>query len=642
MLELFRNNVKRFHWVLWLIIFSFVLFFGVSWWQPGGHGSEPWVATVNGEDVSYRQWAWRAQNAEEMARQRFGEMYEQVKNQLNVRSSVAEQLIQRQLMIQDARRLGLSVSDEELGAVITNDPSLQENGRFVGKEAYANYIRRTHFGSVEDFEEWQRGEILRFKWQELLATGAVVTDEEVEEEFRKRYERVSLEYVALPYEEIDEDDIAPSTAELEAWYSAHRDDYVVDEARRAVYVLVDQDAVENIEITDEQVAAYYEENKAAFTQPEQRRARHILLRVASSAPEDVVQQAEAKAQDLVAQIRGGADFEALAREHSADPGSASKGGDLGWFPRGRMVPQFDEAVFSMEPGQVSDPVRTNFGFHVIRLEEIKPTAPQPLEEVTEQIRSQLRFPKLREAQKELAQAIAEEATDPQSLRAAAESRNLEVRETEMISPAGTIEELGPAPEVIETIFSAEQGTVSAPVSLPSGEVVLAVEEIAEDYLPPLDQQKDAVLREYKAEKVREEAAGRLEQALMNSGEDLTATADRVGVEFRTTDPDLIRGQQLEGVGIDPAVERAAFTAREGEVVGPVEGRTAAVVLRVLERQEPDMSRLAEEAPMIRRSLQAPLAEQIIVDRLESLREKAEIERNLPLLTPQVQGQSQES
>jgi peptidyl-prolyl cis-trans isomerase D len=633
-LELFRRNLKNLKWVLWLIILSFVLFFGVTWWAPSGNQGTPWVAEVNGEEVPFRMWQIQARQMDERYRQTFGAQYEQLRDQINPRAQAAEQLIDRTLMVQDAKRLGLGVSDGELATAIRDNPSFQENGQFVGSERYQNFVvRATPYGSVEVFESMMREDLLLEKWRELIASGAFVSRSEIEQEFRRRHERVRMEYVALPYEEI-EAETDPSDAELQAWYQARRDQYAVGEARRASYVLVDQGAVgEQIEISDEQIRTYYEENSQQFTRPEQRRARHILIKAGSAASEEQIEQARAEAEALLERLRGGADFADLARQHSEDQGSAEKGGDLGWFPRGRMVPEFEEAVFSMEPGELAGPVRTNYGFHVIRLEEVREAGVQPLEDVRDQIRSQLRFPELREAQQELATQIASEATDEESLRQAAESRNLEVRQTQLISRRGSIEELGPAPEMIETMFSLEPQTVSEPVSLPRGEIVLAVTEVVEDHLPPLAENRTTVLADYREEKAREEAQRRLEQAIIDSGEDLAQAARKLDTELRETDPELVRGQELPGVGVDPAIERAAFSAEPGLVVGPVAGGTAAVALRVLDRQEADLERLTEDAPAIRQSLRAPRAQQLLSNRINALREGAEIRRNADLLSP---------
>jgi peptidyl-prolyl cis-trans isomerase D len=634
-LELFRRNLKNLKWVLWLIILSFVFFFGVTWWAPGGNQATTWVATVNGEEIPFPLWRTQAQQLDERYRQAFGAQYEQLRDQVNPRAQAAEQLIERQLIIQDARRMGLAVSDQELATSIRDNPSFQEEGRFVGSERYRNYVRRfTPYGSVEDFESSLREDLLVRKWQELVGSGAFVPRSEIEEEFRRRHERVRMEYVALSYEDV-EAEAEPTDQELQAWYRAHRDEYAVGEARQAQYVLVDQDAVTDaVEVTDEEVREYYEENAEQFTRPEQRRARHILIKAGSSASEEELTEARQQAEQLMSRIRSGADFSELARQHSEDEGSAADGGDLGWFPRGRMVPEFDEAVFGMEPGELAGPVRTNYGFHVIRLEEIREAGTQPLEEVREQIRSQLRFPQLREAQQEIARQIAEQATDLDGLRQAASERGLELQSTGLTSRRGSIEALGPAPEVIETMFSLEPDQVSDPVSLPRGEVVLLVSEVVEDHLPPLEENRSRVLKAYRGEKAREEASRQLEQAIMSSGEDLALTAEKLDVELRETDPELVRGQKLEGVGTDPVIEREAFSAQPGLLVGPVEGDSAAVAFRVLEREEADMTRLEEEEQSIRETLIGPRVQQLVANRIEALREGAEIRRNAALLSPE--------
>ncbi|RMF72574.1 MAG: hypothetical protein D6738_10900 [Acidobacteria bacterium] len=631
MLNLFRENLRHFKWILWVVAGTFVVFFGTAWYavDPNRSGGD-WVALVNDEPISTNAWRAVAENLEREMRQLYGQRWAQFREQANVPRMAVERLITQRLVLQDARRMGLRVTDAELAHTIAALPAFQREGRFVGREEYEQAIRRGLLGTTRDpvtFEESLRDDLLLQKWQQILTAGIPVTPEEIEREYRRRHERVTFEYVALPLEQLASG-ITPTEEELAAYYEAHRDRWAVDEARRALYVLIDDTAVaERIEISDDEIARYYEENKALFTRPEERRARQVLIRVLPDAPASEVEAARERARRIAERIRAGEDFAAIARAESDDEISAPNGGDLGFFPRGRMVPQFDEVVFSLEPGIVSDPFRTDYGFHVVRVEEIREEGLAPLDEVRQQIRDQLRFQRLRDETRALAEQLATLARETGDLRQAAEQLELTVSDSGFISRADTLPGLGPVPELINAIFSTDTGEIGGPVSLPRGEVLFTVEEAVENFLPPLATRREQVLAEFRRDRARELGVERMRQALEAAGGDLAAAARRLGVEVGRTEPAFLHGQSLPGIGPDPAVEQVAFATPAGELAGPVAGSRAVVALRVLSRQEADMAKLAEERDQIIAALRAPRAQRLMEARLEELRAEAEIRVN---------------
>ncbi|MDQ7006477.1 MAG: peptidyl-prolyl cis-trans isomerase [Acidobacteriota bacterium] len=629
MLNIFRSKFSRLKWVLWLVVISFVLFFGVSWWQPADPRTQRWVATVNGEEISPQLWYDQAQSLERQYRQMFGARYEEVAKNFNVRAQVAEQLIQRRLVVQDAQRMGLAVSQAELASVIRSTPVFQnEDGVFVGKEEYERRVRRiSSYKTAAEYEAFLREELLVRKWRNLLLASIDVSPEEIEKEYRRRHERVGFDFVALDYSRYEKD-LNPSPAELAAWYEAHRDRYSQGEGRRAVYLLFDDSVVgDTVSVSDEEIRKYYEENPQLFTRPEERRASHILIKVEPDADEATVEKARAQAESLAARARSGESFATLAAAHSDDPGSKAQGGDLGWFARGRMVPEFDDAVFGMEKGAIEGPVRTAFGFHVIQLVDVREPGTRPLEEVREQIAAQLRFPLLREAEKKAAGEFAAAATDLETFRRAAEAKGLELRDTGVISRSGTIPGMGPVPEMVKALFALEPGQVSEVLSLPRGEVILALQDVVDDYVPPLESQRERILADFRRDKGRALAIEALRRAAERSGGDLAGVARRLKVELQKIDPPMIRGAEMPVLGRDDQVESAAFNAPEGEITGPVEGSKAAVLLRVTRREEPDMAKLADERDAIRASLMTPLGERLIQQRIVALREGADVQQN---------------
>ncbi len=634
-LNILRDNLSYLKPILWIVAGTFVLFFGVSWWQPGASRGETWVATVEGQEISFPIWRERASNLENQYRRSLGAQWDQVKENYNVRQIVAEQLIQRELVVMDAQRLGLGVSTAELASWIRDNPQFQRDGVFVGDEEYKRFVGRNFgFTNASAYEDYVKGDLLAAKWQGLIASSVVVFKDDIEAEFRKRHERVEFDYIALDFAKYEET-INPSDLELNAWYEARGDEYSQGEGRRALYVLFDEKAAEGqVEVTDQQIEEYYNDQKELFETPEERQASQILIRVAPDADEAAVESARAQILGLSAEIRSGKDFAELAGQYSEDPGSKDRGGDLGWFAKGRMVPEFDEAVFSLEPGVLSEPVRTTFGFHLIRVEGIREPGVQPLDEVREQIRAQLRFPKMRDVQQKLASKFKSEVTDLDSFRQVAESEGIDVRDAGVVPRSGSIPDLGPVPEMITAIFDLEPGTVSDLISLPRGEVVFVVDQVVDDYVPPLSTQKERILADYRREQALSAARNDLERALSRSGNDFARAAKRVGAQVQSTSPALIRGQEIPGIGVDPAVERAAFDASVGETVGPMEGSKAAVVLKITDRQEADLEQLPMEEAQIEAALRQPQVGRLISARLETLRDAAEVSFNKRLISPE--------
>lgn len=627
MLEVFRQNLKHFKWILVLIIASFVIFYGVSWWDAGsGGGSVPWVAKVNGSELSAMVWQETARQLEQQYQRMLGAQYTQMRDRLDVRRGAVEQMIQKELILQDASEQGMRVSDAELGAAVMRIPAFQRNGAFVGLEEYRQLLRRgvvAPYFAPEQFEAALRDEIIVQRWQDAIAASVFVTPAEVERAFRERNETVSLEYLVVPADAATVP--APSEADLGAWYAGNVERYAEGEGRRATYVLVDDKAVESrVQVSDAEIQEYYDKNKDLFSRPEERRARHVLVQVDPSADTATIEAAQQEIADVAARARAGEDFAALAAQHSDDPGSKAQGGDLGFFPRGRMVPEFDEAVFGMAPGSVSDPVRTSFGFHVIKLEEVRPAGQRPLDEVKEQIRGQLRFPRLRDEASRLAAELHAKVKDGADLRTAAEGMSLTVKDAGVVTRGGGVPGLGPAPEFVNALFALEKGAVSEPVPMPRGDALIRLEEILADYKPPLDAVRTRVTEDFRREKARDAALARARSAM---GDDLEAVARKLGVSVLRTEPSISRGQALAGLGLDPAVENAAFGGAVGEIVGPVAGDRAVVVMRITGRTQADMTKLQDEAESIRRSLKAARAERLIASRLEQLREESEIVLN---------------
>ncbi len=642
MLNVMRDTLKYSKWILLFIVVSFVLFYGVDWWNVGGGQGDgsadgTWVARVNGKSVDLGAWQATARQIDERYRQQLGEMYQQLRQQMNVGRISADQLIQKQLILDDARRLGLTVTDEELSAYITSLPVFQRNGEFMGAEAYAAAIRRGSippYRTQRDFERALREDLLVGKWQSAIANSVVVGKDDIEREFRRRNETATFEYVALPFDKLGAA-LTPTDAELEAYYNANKDKFGTGEGRRVLYVMFDDKAAEaQVTVGDDEIRQYYEQNKAQFTLPEQRQARHVLVKVAPDAPAPTIEAARKKAQSIVDQAKSGADFAQLATQFSEDEGSKAQGGDLGLFPRGRMVPEFEEAVFGNPPGSIVGPVRSSFGFHVIKVENTQAAGEQPLEAVKEQIRGQLRFPKLRDAAAKMAQDFKAKVKTEADLRKAAAEMKLDLKDAGVIMQGEPVPGLGPVPPFTDAAFATAKGEASDVVQIARGAVVLAVQEILPNHTPPFASRKDRVLAEFRTERAKQAAREQLAAAVSRAGGDLAKAAADLKVEVKSTAPAYTRGSYLPEAGAGADLDQLAFSAPLGSASRAVATDQAAVVIKVSGRAQANMANVQQDEAGIRDALRAPRAQTLLQKKLEDLRKDARIEYNEALLREQ--------
>jgi peptidyl-prolyl cis-trans isomerase D len=353
-----------------------------------------------------------------------------------------------------------------------------------------------------------------------------------------------------------------------------------------------------VNVSDAEVERYYNNNIDQYSTPEQVRARHILLQTEGKDDAEV----RARAEKLLAEARGGADFAELARKHSEDAGSREQGGDLDFFGRGRMVPAFEEAAFQQEPGQVGDLVRTEYGYHIIKVEERRPGATRQLAEAREQIAEQLKWERAQDQARLVAERLAAETDRPADLDRAAQVQGLTVQESDFFLRDQPIPGVGPSPEVSSEAFALDVGQVSEALRTAQGYVVLAVTDRQEPRVPTFDEARErvreAVVRRKALDAAREQAAA---VAAAADGADLSAAAKKAGVEVTSTEL-VARGSSLPDIGASPAVDAAAFSLQQGEVSQAIVTENGAAVVKVVERVEPAADELAAATTTIRNEL----------------------------------------
>jgi peptidyl-prolyl cis-trans isomerase D len=588
MLKVFRDNLKYLSWVLWVVIAVFVLFVFVDFGSgvPSSMRTDRAAATVGDAQVSYEEFQREYRQIDDQMRTSLGDQYTpELAEQLKIPLQALDRVVNRKILLESARELGLTVTDEDLKSYIVSLPVFRQDGRFVGEQAYQRGVRQLGY-SPASFEAAIREQLLVERLVGALESSVVVPESRVEERYREQVERASIRYVALPFSEVA-GEVTVSDEEVAEYFATHRTDYEIPEERVAQYLLVDQNRVrETLELAGAEIDAYYREHEDEYRQEEQVRARHVLVSAEDRSPEEARERIEEARERLAA----GEDFAAVAAAYSDDPGSGSRGGDLGFFGRGRMVPAFEEAAFGAPPGELIGPVETQFGFHLIEVVEHREARQRPLEEVRELIANRLRATTAQERAEALAGRLREElADDPSAERMEALAAENPAVESGTTGPfrqlGGAVEPLGTAPGVASAAFLLDQGVLSAPVRAPRGWVVLQVTEIHPPREPELSEVRGAVETDARDAKASEVAVARLAEAAAGpeGAARLERAAATLGLQLQEAGP-FGRGATVQGLGSAPQLVERALTLDEGSVGGPLATENRAVLFEVTSRE----------------------------------------------------------
>jgi peptidyl-prolyl cis-trans isomerase D len=629
-LALMRRHKRWLYIFLWLVIAAFIILYIPAFRDEGRGTPNETVVNVGGLPVSVGEF----QRTYSRQRQMYDRLYqgrldENMLRQLGLEQQVLESLVSDRLVELEAKRLGISVSDDAVARAIATSPEYQDNGQFIGTDEIRRRLELQGL-TEEDFERSLRSQLMRDSLEQLVGGAVSVSDAEVEREFRRRNEQVKLEYVladAARYRA----QVQPTDAEIAARFEAKKDAYRLPEKRVVSYVLLDRATLQpQVAVTDRDIEMYYQDHREEFRQEEEACASHILVKVKAGETGEGHPDAEAKqiAQGLLDQVKAGADFAALAKKSSEDQGSAQNGGDLGCFPPGRMVPEFDDAVFGLEPGQTSDLVKTSFGYHIIRLASKREATILPLAQVKERIRATVTDRKVRELGDEKAQALADALARGKSLPEAAAAQGLTVQKSAPFARGETPPAL-PSPTLVARVFEMKPGEVGKEgFALPQGAAFVSLAEVQPPRTPSLAEVKDKV----RADLVEEGALAKARAAAVEvkakaqaAGLDKAAAA--AGLVRKETQSLTGRGQALGDLGTGAVLDEAAFSLPDKQLSDPVRTTGGWAVLRVLERKPFDPAAFAAQKGEIAASLRQQKQQELFRAFVMAARERYEITRN---------------
>jgi peptidyl-prolyl cis-trans isomerase D len=587
MLDRMRRHRNWLKWSLGLVCLAFVIFYIPDFLRSTGAdaaGSDT-VAVVQGDQIRADEFRRTYQAQLQSYRAAYGgNMNEGLLKQLGIDQQILQQMVDERAALAEADRLGVKISDQEVAQRIYSIPAFQENGTFIGQQRYQQLLasQRPPLTTAE-FEDNVRRSLAVDKLRQSLTEWVSVSDKELEQEYRRRNDKVKLAVVAFNADRY-RPDVTASDADVSAYFNAHTADFKIPEKRKVRYVLIDVDALRaKVNVPPADVERAYNENIEQYTTPEQVRASHILLKTEGKDDAAV----KAKAEDVLKQAKApGADFAALAKKYSEDEANAKNGGDLDFFGKGRMVPEFDRVAFSMEPGQVSDLVKTEYGYHIIKLTDKKPGGTKKLDEVRQQLIEQLAFDRAQTQAAALAETLEKQVKKPADLDTVAKAQGLTVQETGLFGRDEPIFGVGSAPEMTARAFSMNPGEVSGALRTGRGFAFETVTEKKDGYVPKLDEVKDKVREEVVKQKAKEMAKTQAEAlaAKLKTAPDFEKAAKAANVDVKTTEL-LTRDSPLPEIGSAPDVIDAAFKLPEGAVSDPVSTDAGAAVFKVVEKHE---------------------------------------------------------
>ena len=600
MLDRMRRHKNILKWSLAVVVLTFILLYIPDFvsTRPSGTGAAPGeiVAAVGGREVTAGEFQQRYISQIQAYRNQLGgSINTSLLRQLGVDQQILNQMIEEQVALIEADRNGIRVTDDELAQQILSLPGLQENGQFIGEARYQQLLQSQNPPMTpSQFEEGLRRSLIVDKLRAALTDWMAVPDSDLEREYAQRNEKVKLQVVALTADRF-RDKVTVTDADIAAHYQSHSAEYRRGEQRKIKYLLLDREqARQKVVVPPTDVQRYYNDNIQQYQTPEQVRASHILLETAGKNDADVKKRAE----EILKQVKSGADFAELAKKVSEDKGSAPNGGDLDYFGRGRMVPEFEQAAFSMQPGQISDLVKSQFGYHIIKVVDKKAGATRTLEEVRPQIQQQLAMETADQRIAQQARDLEKRIDDPGDLDTVARELGLMVQESGLFQREDPVPGLGVTPQVAQEAFTLTDKQVSKAIASSRGPVFITVVEKKDPYVPKLDEVKDRVredLIRLRATELSSQRASAI-AASLKSAPNFAAAAKAQGFEAKDTDLIARNAALPDNIGVSPEVDKVAFSLPVNAVSDPIKTSDGTVIVRVVEKDPvtPEEFRKAKE------------------------------------------------
>lgn len=617
-----------------ILIIALVFIF----WGVGGYrGSRNSVAQVNDEVIPYEEFQKAYERLANQYRDQFGgTLPKGLLESIDLEGQALEQLIQRSLLRQGAREMGLMVSDLEVQQAVEKMEAFRNNGVF-NVEQYKNILSSSGM-TPSSFEATMRTDLLSGKVVESLSRFAKLTPLEVRDQFDFDNAEIKIEYVSFSGTDF-KDKVETDEEQLKLYYEENRENYMTEPQVKLHFLAFPYVAENKPAIPDEELESFYRENFSRFSIPEQRSARHILIKTSEEDTEDILAEKRNKAEQVLELAKSGEDFTELAKQYSEGP-TGPKGGDLGSFTRGRMVKAFDDAAFSLNEGEISDIVETQFGFHIINLEKIEPAYTRTLEEVKGEIEAELQAQKSGELAFTQATEAYENIILAGSLDKFSQTSGILFEQTDFFprkSPekSGSKASMATEPSFLDAAFSLNKGELSSLVETPQGYAIIFAADKKEPETALYQDVREQVREDYisaRSEAMAKETAETMLSELNAEGmANFAAEAEKLNMTVKTSD--YVTRSAAAGSSLPSQIVNMGFELSE-EKLYPDEAVFANgmfYVFRVMEKRSPSTDLFSEQENAFRTGLLERKKSALLASWLANVRDKAEIEINQQFL-----------
>jgi len=545
----------------------------------------------------------------------------------------ADQLITRQALLSEAEHMGLRVTPQEIQDDLQHGryaATFFPGGNFIGQTEYEDMLQRANLTPVK-FEAEVGNEIVLSKLQALISGSANVSEAEIREQFGKQNSKVKFDYAVLKQDDLRKG-LHPTDEELKAFYESHKGTYAnsVPEKRKVKYALVETGKAEAaVQVTQDDLRAYYDQHREQYRTPEQVKVSHILIKTPLPGPdgkvdEKGVAEAQHRAEDLLKQLKIGAKLEDLAKKYSEDPGSAKEGGSLGWIGKGQTVPEFEKTAFSLPKGQISDLVKSSYGFHIIRVDDKQDAHMKTLDEVKAEIEPILKHQKGQQVAQKQAEELLKQARAPQGLDAAAAALHVPVITTDFFARKDMLPGLGPATQFMDAVFTAVEKSPPDVAPASQGIAVFQLLAVKPAATPTFEEIRSRVEEEFKNERSNLLLSQKVQELSdrAKAEHDLKRAAKELGATVKASDFVLPDGQ-VPDVGSMAGQASVAFSMKPGEISGPINSGSSGVVIAVLENQKPSDADFAAKRDQIRDQLLQGKQQELFGLFISSLRDQME-------------------
>ncbi len=629
MLDFLRKRKRNWVIVLFLgvIVVTFALFVGSD---KRGDQSAVEVAEVNGETISQREFAEVYERAVERYRQLLkGSLTPEMIKGLNIRASLLEELIQKKVVLQEARTLGLTATDDDLAEQLAQVPEFQLAGRF-NKERYLQILQTNRILPAR-FEEDQRDQLTIQRLYSIVLDSVHVNDAEVLDRFRIDQEKINLNYIKLPTGDFAAQ-VNPTEDEVKKYYERNKESLKEPLKIQIEYLSYPYDQfAASVQVSEKEIEEYYQANRNdKFHNPKAAKVRYISIRVAPGADAGQKKAAQARAADIVKEARSAKDFAELAKRASEDP-TAEKGGDLGWVAQGQVPPAVEKTIFSLTKGAVSDAIDTPAGFQIFKVEDVKDEKTQTLKEASAEIAKILKAEKGKREAGKIADKDREKAQSGSDLTKLAQESGAKLSITNWLANGETVPEIGENQEFYKNAFTLGSKDISPIIEGKTAYYLLRLKERKAPAIPPLDTVRGQIekgLRESKAYELALQKGNSLLEQLKKE-KDISKLAQTHGVTVEETGWFMRSAPQLPKIGelADLKGGAIALSAQKPVAERLYTQKDTVYVLAFKDRQSADMEQFEKEKANLMKQAIAENRQRVLIKFLDSLKAKAKIKIN---------------